>query len=123
MRFVKRHRYTLAFCAVVLLCSVLLQWQLIRNESAHVRMREDFILLHQRGHVILSERLYQQLIQRLPRESQTELLADFQRTAMLVNTNKPQLENLVWKYHISLRNELNQRAEKRVARLLGSSSE
>jgi hypothetical protein len=81
-------------------------------------MREDFILLQQRGHTKLTERFYQLLIQSLPDASDGELLDDFQRTAMLLSTNKAQVENLVWKYHVSVRNEITQRANKRVARLL-----
>ena len=118
MRFLKRHKHGLGFMAVLLLCSLLVQWQIIENRSTHVRMREDFILLHERGHVKLTERLYQRLVQSLPEQSDESLLADFQRTAALVDTNKPQLENLLWKYHITVRNEANQRAEKRVAHLI-----
>jgi hypothetical protein len=121
MRFLRRHRYTLGFLAVLVLCSLLVQWQFLRNQSAHVRMREDFILLNQHGHVKPSERFYQLLIHSLPEESDKSLLDDFLRTAMLVDTNKPQTENLVWKYHISVRNEINRRAEKRIARLLNES--
>jgi len=123
MRFLRRHRYTLGFLAVLAICSMLVQWQFQRNQSAHVRMREDFILLYQRGHVKPSERLYQLLIQSLPDLSEKSLLDDFQRTAMLVDTNKPQADSLIWKYHVSLRNEINHRADKRVVQLLEKSSE
>src|SRR6185295_12744998 len=104
MRFLRRHRYTLSFLAVLVLCSLLVQWQFLQNQSAHVRMREDFILLQQRGHAKPAERFYQLLVQSLPGESDKSLLDDYQRTAMLVDPSKPQLENLVWKYHISVRN-------------------
>jgi hypothetical protein len=123
MRFLRRNRYTLGFLAVLAICSMLVQWQLQRNESAHVRMREDFVVLYQRGYVKPSERLYQLLIQSLPDLSEKSLLDDFQRTAMLVDTNKPQPDSLIWKYHVSLRNELNHRADKRVAQLLEKSGE
>jgi hypothetical protein len=86
-------------------------------------MREDFVVLYQRGYVKPSERLYQLLIQSLPDLSEKSLLDDFQRTAMLVDTNKPQPDSLIWKYHVSLRNELNHRADKRVAQLLEKSGE
>ena len=118
MRFVKRHRYALGFLAILVLCSVLVQWQVLQNQSRHVRMREDFIMLQQRGHVKPAERFYQLLVQSLPDLQDNCLLEDFQRTGMLVDTNKPQMENLIWKYHISVRNEITQRTEKRVARLL-----
>jgi hypothetical protein len=118
MRFVKRHRYVLGFLAVLLLCSVMVQWQVLRNQSRRVQMREDFIMLQQRGHVKPAERFYQLLVQSLPEQQDKCLLEDFQRTAMLVDTNKAQLDSLIWKYHISVRNEIKQRTEKRVAKLL-----
>jgi hypothetical protein len=118
MRFVKRHRYVLGFLAVLLLCSLMVQWQILRNQSRRVQMREDFIMLQQRGHVKPAERFYQLLVQSLPEQQDKCLLEDFQRTAMLVDTNKAQLDNLIWKYHISVRNEIKQRTEKRVAKLL-----
>ena len=118
MRFLKRHRFALLFMAFLVLCSILVQWQFLQNQSAHVRMREDFILLHQRGHTKPTERLYQLLIQDLPDESDSSLIDDFQRTNMLIETNKPQPASLLWKYHVSVGNELNRRAEKRLAQIL-----
>jgi len=118
MRFFRRHRYTLSFLAVVVVCSLLVQWQFLQNQSAHVRMREDFILLQQRGHAKPAERFYQLLVQSLPQQSDRSLLDDYQRTAMLVDGSKPQLDNLVWKYHVSVKNEFTRRAEKRLTRLL-----
>ena len=118
MRFVKRHRYVLGFLVVLAVCSAMVQWQLLRNQSRRVQMREDFIMLQQRGHVKPAERFYQLLVQSLPEVQDQCLLEDFQRTGTLVDTNKPQLDNLIWKYHISVRNEMKQRTEKRVAKLL-----
>ena len=118
MRFMKRHRYALGFLMVLALCSGMVQWQFLRNQSRRVQMREDFIMLQQRGHVKPAERFYQLLVQSLPEVQDKCLLEDFQRTGTLVDTNKPQLENLIWKYHISVRNEMKQRTEKRVAKLL-----
>ena len=118
MRFLRRHRYALGFLAVLVICSVLVQCQFIENQSAHVRMREDFILLQQGGHTKLAEHLYQRLVQSLSRQSDRSLLDDYQRTAMLVEGDKPQLDNLVWKYHVSVKNEFSHRAEKRIERLL-----
>lgn len=113
MRFLKRHKYTLAFLAVVLLCSLLVQYQFLRNEAAHIAMREDFILMHQRGHTKGSEYLYQRLVQELPHQSLKSVVDDFQRTRMLVNTNAPLIDDLLWKYHVHTGNEMTRRAEKR----------
>ena len=75
-------------------------------------------MLQQRGHTKPTERFYQLLVQSLPDVQDKCLLEDFERPAMLVDTNKAQLDNLIWKYHISVRNEIKQRTEKRVAKLL-----
>lgn len=117
MRFFKRHKYTLAFLALMLLCSLLVQYQLLRNEAAHIAMREDFIVMHQRGYAKGSEYLYQRLVQALPRQSLKSVIDDFQRTRMLVNTNAPLLDDLLWKYHVHTANEMTRRAERRLAEL------
>ena len=46
--------------------------------------------------------------------SDRALVQDLLRTSTVVDTKTPQLDNLVWKYHVSVRNELKQRAEKRL---------
>jgi hypothetical protein len=105
----------LIFLAVLVLAAVLILRQYFANRSAHIEMREDFILLHNKGHQKETVRLYQFLMQDLRRLPLPSLIDDFERTGGLVNTNKPDLENLVWKYHIGVRNELERRAEARVA--------
>lgn len=121
MRFLRRNIYPLLFCAVLLLSSVLVVRQFLSNLSAHVERREDFIALHQRGHAKPAEHLYQVLIQTFPKLSDSELWQDADRTATLVDAKKPQLENLIWKYHVSVNKELARRTELRVARALKQS--
>ena len=75
-------------------------------------------MLQQRGHVKPAERFYQLLVQSLPDVQDKCLLEDFQRTGTLVDTNKPQLDNLVWQYHFSVRTVMQHRTEKRLAKLL-----
>jgi hypothetical protein len=86
---------------------------LIQRDSAHVQRREDFLLLHELGQTKLSQTRYQSLIQELPGLNEAQLSGDLQRTGLLVDANKVDLGNLVWKYHISVRNELKKRAERR----------
>ena len=117
MGFFKRHKYTLAFLAVVLLCTLLVQYQVLRNEAAHIAMREDFIVMHQRGHTKGTEYLYQRLVQALPHQSLKSVIDDFQRTRSLVNTNAPLIDDLLWKYYVLTGNEMTRRAEKRFAEL------
>ena len=118
MRFLRRNQYVLCFVAVLVLSSVLVVNQFMANQSAHVERREDFILLHERAETKATERMYQLLIQELPALSDRSLADDLQRTAMLVNPKSSELDNLVWKYYVSVKNELQKRSERRITRVL-----
>ncbi len=116
MRFLRRHQYLLIVLAVLFFSCVMVLWQIARNQAEHVELREDFILLHERGEAKSEERLYQMLIQALPALDEKALVDDLQRTAMLVDPKTPQLDNLVWKYQVSVKNELQKRSEQRLSR-------
>ena len=118
MRFLRRHQYLLCFLTVLVFACVMVVRQFIANQSAHVELREDFILLHERAETKPEERLYQLLVQQLPNLNDKALVDDLQRTAMLVDLKTPQLDNLIWKYQVSVKNELQKRSERRLARAL-----
>lgn len=118
MCFLRRHRYALLVLGVLFVCSILAIRQFLANQSAHVEMREDFILLHEKGHADIEARLYQSLVQDLPKLPDTVLLDDLQRTLMLVDPKVQQPDNFVWKYHWAVKQHLNKRAEHRLARAL-----
>jgi hypothetical protein len=118
MQFLRRNQYFLLTLAVLLLASVLAVRQFLVNQSAHARRLEDFILLHERGEAKLCERLYQRIIQELPGLSDQALVGDWQRTVQLVDSKTPQLDNLLWKYHVSVNNELRRRADQRLRSVL-----
>jgi hypothetical protein len=118
MRFVRRNIYLLLFCAVLFLSSILVVHQYVSNLSAHTERREDFIALHEMGHAKPAEHLYQVLIQTFPKLSDSALWQDVDRTAMLVDAKTPQPESLVWKYHVSLKNELARRTQQRIRRVV-----
>jgi hypothetical protein len=90
--------------------------QFVVNESAHVELREDFILLLENGEDKPAARLYQLLIQELPDLSDKALVEDLQRTAMLLNSNVTAPDNLLWKYQTGTKKELNKRADRRIER-------
>ena len=118
MRFLRRHRFVLLFLAAVVSCSVLVVRQFLANQSAHVEMREDFILLQQKGHQKPTEHLYQLRVQELRDLPDVTLVDDLQRTLMLVDPKVQQPDNLVWKYYWAVKHNLDSRAERRVARAL-----
>ena len=114
MQFLRRNQYLLLALAVLIFAAVLVVRQFLANQSAHVQRLEDFLLLHDRGEMKLCEHRYQLLVQELPELNDRALVQDLQRTAMVVDAKTPQLDNLVWKYHVSVRNELKRRSEKRL---------
>lgn len=116
MRFFRRHQYVLCFLAVLFFSSVMVVRQIARNQAEHVQLREDFILLDENGESKPEERLYQMLIEELPGLDEKALVDDLQRTAMLVDPKAPQTDNLIWKYQVSVKNELQKRSEQRLAR-------
>ena len=118
MRFVKRHQFLLAFLAVLVFSSVMVVRQVFLNQWAHADLREDFILLHDQGRTKEMEHLYQMLIQTLPRLPDRALVEDDQRLAFALAQKSATQDDLVWKYHVNVRNELQRRTEARVARAL-----
>jgi len=118
MRFLRQNQYLLVFLGVLILSSVLVIRQFMANQSAHIDRREDFILLHDRDEKKACAWLYQRLIQELPALSDRSLMDDLVRTSLLVDPKKIDLENLVWKYHISVKKEFQRRAESRLSRVI-----
>ena len=123
MRFFRRNIYPLLFCAVLVLSSILVVRQYLTNLSAHTERRENFIALQQMGHAKLAEHFYQVLIQTFPKLSDRELWEDAYRTGIVIDVKTPQPQNPVWKYHFSVRKELELRTQRRVARLVPPSEQ
>lgn len=118
MRFLRRHQFLLCFLAVLVFCCVMVLRQYLANQTAHVQRREDFLLLHERGQNKACQRLYGRLIQELPGLSERSLVEDLQRTTLLVDPKSPDHDDLLWKYYVSVKKELEWRAEPRLARAL-----
>lgn len=117
MHFLYRNRHFLLTVAVVLFAAVMAVRQFQINQSGHTERLEDFILLQEQDDAKLSEHRYQLLVQELPELGDKALVDDLRRTAMLVDPNAPQRDSLLWKYHVSLQNELRKRAERRLRRV------
>src|SRR5512136_1484141 len=83
MRFLRRHQYLLCFVGVLVFSCVMVVHQFLANQSAHVELREDFLLLHERGEAKACDALYQQLIEALVSLDEKSLVDDFQRTRLL----------------------------------------
>lgn len=118
MTFFGQYRYLLLAMAVLVLCSVALIEYLRQGQSRHVEIREAFILLHTRGYTNQAERLYNHLLFEMHKLANKQLIDDFQRTLLLVDPGANRPENLIWKYHWTVSNELERRAESSLVRAL-----
>ncbi len=118
MQFVRQYRPLLLFAGFLVFCSVMVIRQFNLNQSKHVELREAFILLHSRGYQAEADRLYQRLLFDLEDLPNKALLDDFQRTLTLVDPSRPEPDNLIWKYHWTVSNELEKRAESTLKRAL-----
>jgi len=118
MLFLQRNRFTLLFLALAVFCSVLVLRQMEANRARHLEAREALILLNATGHTAPAQRLYEWLIRRLETASVSTLLEDRQRLAILIDPAKEQPDNLLWKYHRSVANELDKRSQNALVRAL-----
>jgi len=123
MTFVRQYRYSLLLMLLLVGCSVFVIHRLNARQSRHVEIREAFILLHTRGYTNQSERLYEYLLRDLQDISNKQLMDDFQRTLILVDPSAHQPENLIWKYHWTVSNELERRSESTLLRALDLAKE
>ena len=123
MRFLRHYRFALSFLALLLFCSIMVIQQFKTNYSRHVEVREAFILLFTKGYSTEAQRLYDRLLGDMEKLSSKELLEDFQRTLMIVDPTTRQPQNLIWKYHWTVSNELETRSESTLARALKLSEE
>ena len=116
MRFLGQYRFILLFFALLVFCSVMVLYQINARQSKHVELREAFILLHTRGYTNESQRLYQRLLLAMPKLSQRQMLDDFQRTLILIDPYTQQTNNLIWKYHWTVSNELERKGQSTLER-------
>jgi hypothetical protein len=118
MSFFRQYRFVLAGLLVLVVSSVVAIHHLSARSSRHVDLREAFVLLHTRGYTNQAFRIYERLLVDLQDVSNKQLIDDFQRTLQLVDPGISQPQNLVWKYHWTVSNELERRSESTLQRAL-----
>jgi hypothetical protein len=118
MRFLRQYQFFLLFLALLVFCSLMVMRQFNVNRSKHVELREAFILLHTKGYTNQAIRLFTRLVSTVHEESDKALVDDFQRTVMVIDPGTPRPENLIWKYHWTVSNELEKRSESSLRRAL-----
>jgi hypothetical protein len=114
----RRYRLVLLFAGSLIFCGLMVARQYKANDARHLELRESFILLHSRGYYPEAERLYQRLLVQVEHLPDRLLMEDFQRTLTLVDPAKQDSENLVWRYHWTVSNELEKRSESMLKRAL-----
>ena len=117
MRFFRGNRFALIFFVLLIFCSAMVVRQFMANQSRHVDLREYFILLYSKGYKPEAERLFKRLMRELDVLPNKALMDDYQRTLMLVDDPaRQQPDNLIWRYHWTVSNELEKRSESTLLR-------
>jgi hypothetical protein len=102
--------------AVLFFAAVMSVWQIAENQSRHAERREAFILAHDRGQLSDAQRLYDRLKYDMPDEPTRHLINDLERTAVIAPTNQSASSNLLVRYHLSIKHEVEKRVEQRYLR-------
>jgi len=123
MRFFRGNRFALIFFVLLIFCGAMVVRQFMVNQSRHVELREYFILLHSKGYKPEAERLFKRLLRELEGLPNKALMDDYQRTLMLVDPATQQPDNLIWRYHWTVSNELDKRSESTLLRALKMAEE
>ena len=123
MRFFRGNRFALIFFLLLIFCGAMVVRQFMVNQSRHVELREYFILLHSKGYKPEAERLFKRLLRELEGLPNKALMDDYQRTLMLVDPATQQPDNLIWRYHWTVSNELDKRSESTLLRALKMAEE
>ena len=123
MRFFRGNRFALIFFVLLIFCSAMVVSQFMVNQSRHVDLRENFILLYSKGYRPQAERLLKRLMRELDGLTNKALMDDYQRTLMLVDPATQQPDNLIWRYHWTVSNELEKRSESTLRRALKMAEE
>ena len=110
MQFLRRNRFLLVFLALLIFCSAMVVRQFLANQSKHVELREAFILLFSKGYRPEADRILKRLMRDLEELPDKALMDDYQRTLLLVDPTKPDPDNLIWRYHWTVSNELDKRS-------------
>ena len=118
MTFVRRFRIPLAFGILLVFCSVMVVRQFQKNPERHIELREAFILLEAKGYRPQAQKLYQKLIRELETLPNTALLDDYNRTLALIDPVGQEQDNLIWRYHWTVSNEMDQRSHGALGRAL-----
>jgi len=110
VRFLRQYKFVLSFLALLVFCSVMVIRQLNLRQSKHMEYLDAFILLQTGGYTNEAKVLYGYLLRQLPQLPNRTLIEDWRRTVILVDPSANQADNLIWRYHWTVRKEMEVRA-------------
>ncbi len=120
MLFLRQHKFTLLFLAVLVFCSVMVvrqvDWTQGRKERRHAELREAMILLQTGGYTNDAVKLYFRLWSDIDKLSNQQLVEDWQRAVVLVDPSLHQPSNTIYQYYWNIRNEMERRSENIIER-------
>jgi len=116
MRFLLGNKFALAVAALLVFCSVMLIRKVEADQTKHLELREAFVLLYHRGYTNEAQRLYARLLRNVEELTDQQLSEDLQRTLLLVDPATQHPADPVWKYHWTIKNELEIREERSLKR-------
>jgi hypothetical protein len=111
--FGRERTLLLGIAAVLFFSAIMSVRQVIENQSRHSEMREAFILSYHRGLTADAQRLYDRLKYDMPGDPTRHLIDDLERTASLAPADQSPSTNLLVRYHLSLKHEVEKRVEQR----------
>jgi hypothetical protein len=116
MCFLRRNRFLLAFPVLLGLCGFMVKRQIAVNLSKHIKVRDEFIMHYMKGYKPEAERLYTTMLRDLEDLPTDTLKDDLDRTAVLVDPTALQPENLIWRFHWTVKKEWEKRVESTLMR-------
>jgi hypothetical protein len=124
MRFLRQHKFTLLFLAVLVFCSVMvirqMEWTRSRKELRHVELREAMILLQTGGYTNEAGKLYYRVWADLAKLSDKQLVEDWQRAVVLIDPSLHhslhQPSNTIYQFYWDVRKEMERRADSHIER-------
>jgi hypothetical protein len=111
MRLSRQGLLFLAMMVVLIFSAVMAVRQYVENHARHSELREALIFLHDRGYNDEAQRVYTRLLMKMEHEPTRHLVDDLHRTSMVTPTNQSASTNILVRYHLSVKKELEKRFE------------
>lgn len=111
MRLSRQGLLFLAMLVVLTFSAVMAVRQYVENQSRHAELREALIFLHGRGYDNEAQQVYTRLLLNIQHEPTRHLVDDLHRTSMIAPTNQSASTNILVRYHLSVKKELEKRFE------------